>query len=172
MKERKDLITFGGNPVTLVGEEIKVGDKAPDFKATKQDLSVFDFYKETEGKIVIISAVPSLDTGVCELQTIRFNEEATSLSSDVLIVTISVDLPFAQKRFCGANGIENIVVVSDHKDLDFAEKYGFILKEFRLLERGTIVIDKDKTVRYVEYVEEVTNHPDYEKPLQIVKELI
>ncbi len=172
MKERKDFITFGGNAVTLQGEEIKTGDKAPDFKAVKQDLSNFEFYKETEDKIVIISAVPSVDTGVCELQTIRFNEEATELSKDVLIVTISVDLPFAQKRFCGAHGIDNIVVVSDHRDLDFAQKYGFILKELRLLERGIVVLDKKKNVKYVEYVKEVTNHPDYDKALEVVRELV
>ncbi|WP_202709967.1 thiol peroxidase [Sporosalibacterium faouarense] len=169
--ERKDMVTFGGNPVTLLGNEVKVGDKAENFTAVKQDLSEFDFYKETEGKVVIISAVPSLDTGVCELQTINFNEEATGLSSDVYIVTISVDLPFAQKRFCGAKGIDNISVVSDHKELDFGNKYGFILKEFRLLERGVIVIDKDRNIKYVEYVSEVTNHPDYEAALNVVKEL-
>lgn len=170
--ERKNLVTFGGNPVTLIGEEVKVGDKAKDFKAIKQDLSTFDFYKETEGKVVIISAVPSLDTGVCELQTTRFNEEASELSSDVYIITISVDLPFAQKRFCGAKGINNISVVSDHKDLEFGEKYGFVLKEFRLLERGIVVIDKDKNIKHVEYVKEITNHPNYDKVLEVVKELI
>jgi len=172
MTERKDIVTFGGNPTTLLGKEIKVGDKAPNFVALMQDLKDFDFYRETEDKVVIISSVPSVDTGVCELQTITFNEEATKLSSDVLIITISVDLPFAQKRFCGAHGIENIVVVSDHRDLDFGEKYGFILKEFRLLSRGVIIIDKDKTVRYVEYVNEVTNHPDYNKALEAVNEII
>lgn len=170
--ERKNVVTFGGNPVTIQGQEVKVGDKSQNFVAVKQDLSTFDFYKETEGKVVIISAVPSVDTGVCELQTITFNEEATNLSSDVIIITISVDLPFAQKRFCGAHGIDNIMVVSDHRDLDFGEKYGFILKEFRLLERGLVVIDRDKTIRHVEYVSEVKNHPDYDTAISVVKGLV
>lgn len=171
MDERKDFVTFGGKPVTLQGKEIKEGERARNFKAIKQDLSSFDFFEETEGKIVVVSAVPSVDTGVCEFQTTKFNEEATEMSEDVFIVTISVDLPFAQKRFCGAHGINNIAVVSDHRDLDFGQNYGFILKELRLLERGIIIIDKDKNVKYVEYVKEVTNHPDYDKALNVIKNL-
>jgi len=165
-------ITFGGKPVTLKGTQVKIGDKAENFKALKQDLSEFDFYNETEGKIKVISVVPSIDTGVCSLQTQRFNEESTKLSDDVFIVTISVDLPFAQKRFCGAEGIENIEVVSDHKDLDFGDKYGFTIEEFRLLSRGVLVINKDNKIEYVEYLDEVTNHPDYDKALEEIKKLI
>lgn len=167
--ERTGLVTFGGNKVTLVGNEAVVGQNAPNFVAVNQDLSAYDFYKETEGKVVIISAVPSVDTGVCEFQTTKFNEDATTLSDDVHVVTISVDLPFAQGRFCGAHGIENISVVSDYKDLSFGENYGFILKEFRLLERGIVVIDKNRKITYVEYVSEVTNHVDYDKALEAVK---
>jgi len=170
--ERTGIVTFGGNAVTLAGNEVVVGQEAPNFGAVKQDLSGYDFYKETEGKVVIISAVPSVDTGVCEFQTSKFNEEATNLSEDVHVVTISVDLPFAQGRFCGAHGIENISVVSDYKDLSFGENYGFILKEFRLLERGIVVIDKNKKVTYVEYVSEVTNHVDYDKALEAVKKAL
>jgi thiol peroxidase len=169
--KRNDLVTFAGNPVTLVGEEARVGEQGKDFNAIKQDLSPFNFFSETEGKIVIISAVPSLDTGVCETQTIRFNKEVTNLSDDVFIVTISVDLPFAQSRFCEAKDIKNIVVVSDHKDLEFGNKYGFVLEEFRLLTRGLIVMDKDRTIKHVEYVPEVTNHPNYEAALEIIKGL-
>lgn len=169
---RKGAVKFGGNLVTLRGNEIKVGDKAENFKAVKQDLSEFDFYKDTEGKIKVISIAPSIDTPVCSIQTSYFNEEATKLSDDVEIVTITVDLPFAQKRFCGAKGIENIQVVSDHKDLDFGEKYGFVIDEFRLLSRGVIVVDKDNKVKYVEYVKEVTNEPDYEKALEEVRTLV
>ncbi|NBI05823.1 thiol peroxidase [Senegalia massiliensis] len=165
-------ITFGGKPVTLKGTQVKIGDKAENFKALKQDLSEFDFYNETEGKIKVISVVPSIDTGVCSLQTQRFNEESTKLSDDVFIVTISVDLPFAQKRFCGAEGIENIKVVSDHKDLDFGDKYGFTIEEFRLLSRGVLVINKDNKIEYVEYLDEVTNHPNYDKALEEIKKLI
>ncbi len=169
---KKDSITFAGNPVTLRGNEIKVGDKAENFKAVKQDLSEFDFYKETEGKTKVISIAPSIDTPVCSMQTSRFNKEATQLSDDVEIVTITVDLPFAQERFCGAQGINNIQVVSDYKDLDFGEKYGFVIDEFRLLSRGIIVIDKSNEVKYVEYVEEITNEPDYEKALEEVGKLV
>lgn len=165
-------VLFGGNPITLAGQEIKVGDKAPNFTALNQNLTPFDFYKETEGKVVIISAVPSVDTGVCEFQTTHFNQTAADLSGEVFIVTISVDLPFAQKRFCGAHGIENSAVISDHRDLDFGNKYGFILEEVRLLERGVVIIDKDKTVKYVEYLEEVTNHPNYDAALEAVKTLL
>ncbi|MBS4539242.1 thiol peroxidase [Clostridium sp. D2Q-11] len=165
-------VNFGGKPVTLMGKEIKKGDIAENFKAIKQDLSEFDFYNETEGKIKVISVVPSIDTGVCSLQTQRFNEESTRLSDEVFIVTISVDLPFAQKRFCGAEGIDNIEVVSDHKDLDFGNKYGFTIEEFRLLSRGIVVINQDNEVEYIEYLDEVTNHPNYDKALEEVKKLV
>lgn len=170
--DRQNIITFGGKPVTLSGNEVKVGEKAPNFSAVKQDLSNFDFYKETEGKVVIISAVPSVDTGVCEFQTNKFNEEASKLSDDVHIVTISVDLPFAQKRFCGAHGIQNIDVVSDYIALSFGENYGFIIKEFRLLERGIVIVDRDRTVKYIELVKEVTTHVDYDTALEEVKKLL
>lgn len=165
-------VSFGGNEVTLLGKEVVKEDIAENFKAVKQDLSEFDFYKETEGKIKVISVVPSIDTGVCSLQTQRFNDESTKLSDDVFIITISVDLPFAQKRFCGAEGIENIEVVSDHKDLDFGSKYGFTMKELRLLARGVVIINKNNKIEYVEYVDEVTNHPDYDKALEEIKRLI
>ncbi|MDK2934579.1 MAG: thioredoxin-dependent peroxiredoxin [Clostridiales bacterium] len=169
---RKNAITLHNNPLSLRGKEIKVGDKAPNFKAVKQDLSEFDFYNDTKGKIKIISAVPSIDTEVCALQTKRFNQEATALSDDIEIITISVDLPFAQNRFCGAEGIQNIQVISDHKDLDFGEKYGFVIDELRLLSRGIVIVDKDNNVKYVEYVKEVSNHPDYDKALEEVKKLL
>ncbi|MDF2522632.1 MAG: Redoxin domain protein [Clostridiales bacterium] len=165
-------IKMHGNPLTLRGEAVMAGDKASNFKAVTQDMTEFDFYKETEGKIKIISAVPSLDTGVCALQTIFFNQEATELSDDVFIVTLSVDLPFAQKRFCGAEGIKNIQVVSDHKDLEFGDKYGFVIDELRLLGRGIVVVDKENVIRYVEYVQEVSEQPDYDKALVEVKKLL
>lgn len=169
---RKDVVTMGGNPVSLRGNEIKAGLKAPDFTAVKQDMSSFRFYDETKGKIRIISVAPSIDTGICSLQTIRFNQEAAELKAHVDIVTITVDLPFAQKRYCAAEGIENIHVVSDHKDLDFGEKYGFIIDEVRLLARGIVVVDSEDIVRYVEYVPEVGTHPDYDKALEAVKALL
>ncbi|MCD4712163.1 MAG: thiol peroxidase [Clostridiales bacterium] len=164
-----DQITFGGNPVTLLGEEIKVGDKALDFMAVNTDLSPFKF-SELDKKIKIISVVPSVDTRICEFQTIRFNEEATK-HPDVVVLTISVDLPFAQKRFCVANDIENSIVVSDHKDLDFGMKYGFAMKEMRLLGRGIVVVDAQNVVRYVEYVPEIGSHPDYDKVLDFLEKM-
>lgn len=165
-------ITFAGNPVVVSGQETVLGQAAPNFTAVKQDLSNFDFYQATEGKIKVISVAPSIDTGVCALQTIRFNEEAGKLKDHVQIVTVTVDLPFAQKRYCAAEGIANIDVVSDHRTLDFGQKYGFVLDGLRLLTRGIVIVDRDNTVRYVEYVPEVTTHPDYDKALEAIQALI
>lgn len=170
MNERKGIITFGGDPVTLIGEETKVGSKAPEFKALKNDLSEFSL-DEVKGKVVIISSVPSIDTPVCELQTKRFNEEAAKLD-DAVVLTLSCDLPFAQSRFCAADGIDKVIVLSDHRDLDFGTKYGLVIKELRLLARAITIIDKDGTIKYQEIVSEVTNHPDYDKALEEAKKLI
>lgn len=169
---RKGIVTMGGNPITLRGNAIEPGMKAPDFTAVKQDLSAFQFYGETQGKIKVISVAPSIDTGICSLQTIRFNQEAAELKKDVDIVTVTVDLPFAQKRYCAAEGIENIHVVSDHRDLSFGEQYGFVMDEVRLLARGIVIVDRDNTVRYVEYVPEVGTHPDYDKALEALRALL
>jgi thiol peroxidase len=165
----RNQITSGGNPVTLLGEEIKVGDKAPDFMALNTDMSPFKF-SELDKKIKVISVVTSTDTRICEFQTIRFNEEATK-HPDVVVLTISVDLPFAQKRFCAANGIENSIVVSDYRDLDFGMKYGFVVKETRFLARGIVVVDGEGIVRYVEYVNEIGSHPDYDKVLDFIEKM-
>ena len=165
----RNQITSGGNPVTLLGEEIKVGDKAPDFIAVNTDMSPFKF-SELDKKIKIISVVTSTDTRICEFQTIRFNEEATK-HPDVVILTISMDLPFAQKRFCAANGIENSKVVSDYRDHDFGMKYGFLVKETKLLARGIVVVDAEGIVRYVEYVSEIGSHPDYDKVLDFLEKM-
>lgn len=170
MDKRTGLVTMHGDPLTLVGKEIKVGDKAPDFTVAKNDLSPYSLSDAGE-KVKIISVVPSLDTGVCELQTIRFNEEAAALK-DVVVLTISVDLPFAQGRFCGAHNIDKVITLSDYKDLSFGENYGFVLEELRLLSRGIVVLDKDNTVKYVEYVKEVTDHPDYDKAIEAAKKLL
>ena len=168
--KRENLVTMGGNPMTLIGKETKLGDKGPDFTALTNDLSPYSL-KDAGDQIKVISVVPSLDTGVCELQTINFNEMATELE-DVVILTLSVDLPFAQKRFCGANNIDKVITLSDHKDLSFGLNYGFVMEELRLLSRGIVVLDRDNTVRHVEYVKEVTTHPDYDKALEEVKKLI
>ncbi|WP_028783462.1 thiol peroxidase [Thalassobacillus devorans] len=161
-------ITFKENPVTLVGEEIKVGDKAPDFKVLANDLSevTLDDYKDS---VKLISVVPSLDTGVCAEQTRRFNEEATQLG-DVKVLTISMDLPFAQKRWCGAEGIENVDTLSDHRDASFGKAYGVLIEELRLLARAVFVVDSENKVTYTEYVSEATNHPDYESAIAAVEQ--
>ena len=150
---------------------MKVGDKAPDFTVLANDLTPVTL-KDSEGKIRLFASVPSLDTGVCDAETRRFNEEAAKLGEDVVVYTVSVDLPFAQKRWCGAAGIDRVVTVSDHRDLSFGEAYGVAIEELRLLARAVFVVDREGTVRYVEYVSEATNHPNYEAAIDAVKELI
>ncbi|RFU66144.1 thiol peroxidase [Peribacillus saganii] len=160
-------ITFKNNPVTLLGNEVKVGDQAPNFTVLANDMSEVTL-NDTQGSVRIISVVPSIDTGVCDAQTKRFNEEASNLGN-VKILTISVDLPFAQKRWCAAAGIENVQTLSDHRDLSFGEAYGVHIQELRLLARAVFVIDSSDKVTYVEYVSEATNHPDYEAAIEAAK---
>ncbi len=160
-------ITFKNNPVTLLGNEVKVGDKAPDFTVLANDLSPVTL-ADSKGSVRLISVVPSLDTGVCDAQTRRFNEAAAGLGN-VKILTVSVDLPFAQARWCGANGIENVQTLSDHRDLSFGEAFGVAIQELRLLARAVFVVDSNDTVTYVEYVSEATNHPNYEAALEASK---
>lgn len=157
-------ITFHGNPLTLIGNEIKVGDKAPDFTVLANDLTAVTL-NDSNGSVRIISVVPSLDTPVCDQQTRRFNEEASKLDN-VKILTISADLPFAQSRWCGAAGIDKVQTLSDHRDLFFGEAYGVIIKELRLLTRAVFVVTHDNRVVYAEYVPEVTDHPNYEAALE------
>ena len=152
-------ITFAGNPLTLLGNEIKVGDAAPDFNAVGQGLSPVKL-SDFAGKVVVIAVYPSVDTSVCAAQNRRFNAEANNLN-DVVVLSVSCDLPFAQSRFCAAEGLNNIKTISDHKDLEFGQKYGFWIKELRLLARGTVVIDTKGEVKYVEYVLSVTHCTDY-----------
>ena len=171
MERRENAVTSGGVPVTLLGKEIKVGDKAPEFTALKTDNSKIGL-EDLKNKIKIISVVPSVDTGVCEIQTISFNEKAAELGEDVVVITISMDLPFAQKRFCGAHGINDSIVMSDHKDASFGLNYGFLMEETRLLARGVVIVDKEGIVQYVEYVSEASNHPDYDRAIEEVKKLV
>lgn len=163
-------ITFKNNPVTLPGNEIKVGDQAPNFSVLGNDLSPIEL-QHTTGKVRLISVVPSLDTGVCSDQTKRFSEEAVSLGDNVEVLTISADLPFAQKRWTEINGVDSITTLSDHRDLDFGQAFGTTMKELRLLARSIFVIDENDKVAYVEYVAEGTDHPDYEKAIEAVKAL-
>lgn len=163
-------VTFKNNPVTLIGNEVKVGDQAPDFTVLDNGLAPVTL-KDSEGKIRLFSVVPSLDTGVCDAQTRRFNEAAAELGDNVVIYTVSVDLPFAQKRWCGAAGIDAVQTVSDHRDLSFGEAYGVCIQELRLLTRAVFVVDTAGKVTYVEYVPEATNHPNYEAAIEAVKAL-
>ena len=160
-------ITFGGDPVTLVGNEVKIGQQAPDFTVLANDLSekTLNDYKGVR----IISVVPSLDTGVCDAQTRKFNEEVEKLEG-ITLLTISVDLPFAQQRWCGNAGLEKAVTLSDHRDLSFGEAYGVAIKELRLLARAVFVVDSEGKVTYAEYVNEVTTHPNYDAALKAAKE--
>ncbi|MFC5590405.1 thiol peroxidase [Sporosarcina soli] len=164
-------VTFKNNPVTLLGKEVAVGDTAPDFTVLSNDLNPVTL-ADSKGKIRLISVVPSVDTGVCAVQTRKFNEEAASLGDDVEILTISVDLPFAQARWCAAEGIENVKTLSDHRDLSFGEAYGVVIQELRLLSRSIFVVDQNDKVTYVEYVSENTNHPNYEQAIEAVKQLL
>ncbi|HEY2494093.1 MAG TPA: thiol peroxidase [Paenibacillus sp.] len=163
--------TFKGNPITLIGPALKVGDTAPNFTVSKNLLEEVSL-KDYADKIKLISVVPSLDTGVCDSQTRRFNEEAISLGDDVVVLTISMDLPFAQARWCGAAGVERVITLSDHKDASFGEAYGVLIQEFRLDMRSIFVIDKNDTITYVEYLPEMTEHPNYEQAVTAVKELL
>ncbi|MCH7322397.1 thiol peroxidase [Solibacillus sp. MA9] len=163
-------VTFINKPVTLIGNEVKVGDQAPDFTVLANDLSPVTL-KDSEGKVRLFSVVPSLDTGVCDQQTRKFNEAAAELGDNVIIYTVSMDLPFAQRRWCGAAGIDKVVTVSDHRDASFGEAYGVHMKELRLLARSIFVVDENGKVAYVEYVSEGTTHPNYEAALEAVKAL-
>ncbi len=165
--EHKGMITFQGNPMTLVGTINRIGMPAPDFTVVKNDLTPAKL-SDYLGKKVLISVVPSLDTGVCDLQTKRFNTEASNLPN-VQILTISMDLPFAQARWCGAAGVKNLVTLSDYRDADFGLKYGLLIKELRLLTRAVLAVDETGKLIYQEIVPEVTNHPNYEAALAAVK---
>jgi len=168
MVERGDAVTFKGSPVTLVGPELKVGDKAPSFKLVGNDLADVES-ASFEGKVLVLSVVLSLDTPVCNTEIRKFNEKAAGLSEDVRILAVSLDLPFAQARFCGAEGIERVMTASDYKYRTFGEAYGVFIREFGLLARAVFVIDRDGRVIHAQYVREATDEPDYDAVLDAVK---
>jgi thiol peroxidase len=170
MEKNNVKVTFKGNPVTILGKTPKVGDTAPDFTVLSSSLEPVKL-SDYDGKVKVIAIYPSIDTGICAAQNRRFNKEADQLDG-VAVLSISVDLPFAQSRFCAAEGLNNIVTLSDHKELDFGSKYGFVIEELRLLARGTVIIGKDNKIKYVEYVPEIAQEPDYDAALKIIKELI
>ena len=169
-QERQGIVTFKKNPVTLLGPEITVGSKAPEFEVVAQDMAPVTL-ASSKGKVRIINVVTSLDTGICDAQTRRFNEEAAKLPANTEILTISMDLPFAQKRWCGAAGIDRVKVVSDYRKGSFGRAYGTLIKELRLLARSIFIVDAGDIVRYVEYVPEVTSHPNYDAALAAVRSL-
>jgi thiol peroxidase len=167
--DRPGATTMRGKPLTLVGPELKTGDKAPDFEAVTDGLQPVNL-QGTGPTVRIFSVVPSLDTPVCDAQTKRFNEEAAKLPN-VQIFTVSMDLPFAQKRWCGAFGIDKIKMLSDHKSGSFGEHYGTLIKELRIESRAIFVLDKDNTIKHVEYVKEVAEHPNYDAALNAARSL-
>lgn len=161
-------ITFKNNPVTLSGQQVNEGDVAPNFTVLDNDLNQKSL-DDYANKKKLISVVPSIDTGVCDQQTRKFNEEASQ--EDGVVLTISVDLPFAQKRWCASNGLDNVVTLSDHRDLSFGENFGVVMEGMRLLARSVFVLDQDNKVVYKEIVSEGTNFPDFEKVLEAYKNL-
>jgi len=170
-EERHGLVTFKGGPMTLLGPEVKVGDRAPDFKVADNGLqpATLDSFR---GKIKIISSVPSLDTPVCDMETRRFNEEAGKMPDNVVVLTVSMDLPFAQKRWCAAAGVDRVKTLSDYQGRSFGLAYGVLIKELKLLARTVFIVDDQDIIRYIERVPEITREPDYDRVLSAVKALL
>lgn len=171
MEENSGIITMKGNPLTLIGKQPKVGEPAPDFEVLDNDLQPVKL-SSFQGKVRVIASVPSLDTPVCDMETRRFNEEAGMLGADVAILVISMDLPFAQKRWCGAAGVDKVTTLSDHLSASFGVAYGALIKELRLLSRAIFVVDGDGIVQYVQFVKEVADEPDYDAVLEALKKLL
>lgn len=169
--ERTNVLTVKGKAVTLIGEEVKIGQKAPGARVLDKDLNEVGL-PGFAGKIKLIASVPSLDTPVCDTEIKRFNDEAAAVSKDVVIIFVSMDLPFAQKRFCQEYDIKKVKTFSDHRDADFGKNYGTLIKELRLLARAIFIVDAEDTVRYIEYVKELSSPPDYEKALAALRDLV
>jgi len=161
-------VTMKGNPLSLAGNEVKVGDSAPDFEVLANDLSPVRL-SAYRGKVCVISSVPSLDTPICDIQTRKFNEQAEALGDGVVVLTISMDLPFAQQRWCGAAGIRNVQTLSDHRGAEFGRAFGVLIEELRLLARAVFVVDAEGIIRYKQIVDEITNEPDYEPVIEAAK---
>jgi len=168
--ERPAAVTLKGNPLTVIGPELKAGDKAPDFTCVDTNLKPVNL-EQTGHSVRIFSVVPSLDTPVCDAQTRRFNEEASKLPG-VDIITVSVDLPFAQKRWCGAFGIDRVKMLSDHRDASFGASYGTLIKDLRIESRAIFVVDRDNVIGHAQYVKEVADFPDYEAALKVARSLV
>ena len=167
-QERTGVITFKGSPLTLLGPELKVGDQAPDFEVIDPNLDPVTL-ASSKGKARLFSVVPSLDTPVCSVQTKRFAEELTKLPESADVITVSADLPFAQARWCGAEGVE-VKCLSDHRSLSFGQNYGVLIKELRINARALFVVDPSDKITYLQIVPEVTEEPDYDKALAALKD--
>lgn len=168
----KRTVTLQGREMILIGNELKIGDIAPDFKVVSNDMTPMKFYRTYKGKVVLISSLPSLDTPVCDIETRRFNEEAKKLSDDIEIIAISMDLPFAQKRWCGQSGITRIKTYSDYLKADFGKSYGVLIKDLRLLARAIFIVDREQKIRYIQLVKEISNEPDYNDAINALKLVI
>jgi thiol peroxidase len=171
MEERTGLVSLQGNPLTLLGPELKLGDRAPEFEVLDNSLSPIQL-ASFKGKIIILASLPSLDTPVCDLETRRFNTEAEKLDADIRILTISMDLPFAQKRWCGAAGVDKVVTLSDHRTASFGSAYGVLIKELRLLARAVFVLDRDGVIRYIQILPDLAQEPDYDQAIKVVEKLV
>ncbi len=170
MEERSAAVTLHGNPLTLIGTVLNVGDAAPDLEVLDNDLNAVKL-SSFRGKICVISAVPSLDTPTCDMETRRFNETAGQLGDDVVILTVSTDLPFAQKRWCGSAGVDKVITLSDHRDAVFGSAFGVLIKELRLLARSIFVVDRDGIIQYIQHVKELSEEPDYDAVIEAVKKI-
>jgi thioredoxin-dependent peroxiredoxin len=170
--ERFGLIKVGGKDATVVGNDLKVGDKAPEFTVQAQDWSIKRGLADTAGKVRILAAVPSLDTEVCDRETRRFNQEAAALDKDIVIEVISTDLPYTQKRWCGAAGVDQVLTLSDHMNAEFAEKYGVLIKERRILRRAVFVVGRDDKLVYVAYMPALGDEPNYAEVLDSARKAL
>ncbi len=171
MKEREGLVTMKGEPLTLLGDDLKVGDVAPDCEVVGKDLKPVKL-SSFRGRVCIISSLPSLDTSVCNIMTRKFNEDAAALGSDVVVMAVSMDLPFAQDRWCVAADVKNVETFSDHLSASFGEAFGVLIKGLRLLARSVFVLDRKGVIHYLEIVDELSSEPDYEAALKAAKELV
>ena len=166
----KRTTKWDGQVLALAGKEIKVGDTAPDATLVARDLTAKKL-SDWDGQIKVLLAMPSMDTPVCQSQDRQFNKDAVDFADDVVVIALSTDLPFAQERFCAAEGLDRVVTLSDHKTAEFGEKYGYLIPDLRLLSRGVVVVDRDNVVRYIEYVPEANDQVDFAKALEALKKL-
>ena len=171
MEQRSAAVTMHGNPLTLVGKELSIGDPAPDVELLDNDLNAVRM-SSFQGKVCVICSVPSLDTPTCDMETRRFNEAAGKLGGDIVILTVSMDLPFAQKRWCGAAGVERVITLSDHREASFGNAFGVLIKELRLLARSIFVIDRSGIIRYIQNVKEISQEPDYDAVIKAAQKIV